>query len=389
MHRRTALVLALGFVAVALVCVLWNRRPSASVDEMIETTLAEIARGDVHRVNEVRDILLRDSRYAKYSRLLGAAALLATAQPQAAFERASPFPQDPALRWRFQLVAAKALHALGRYTEAEPILQDITRIRPNEPDALRWLGMVYYDLGAMEHAVIPLMELSEMQPDDYRPHWLLGIIYHDVEQYALAIKHFRSALDRAPPQVIQSEIQEELARSLVSDGRFNEALEVLAPDPATASQMQLIARCYFNLGETDTARSWADKAAALDPAVPDLALLQAELLAERGEIAAAIRVLQQATEQHPHDPALRHQYSQYLRINGQIAEAAEQLQLWDGVNARRRRLVELNEQAIAKPYDRAVREELAMIWRELNEPKMAEMWQRAAESLPSRSVTGQ
>ena len=360
MHRRTALVLALGFVAVALVCVLWNRRPSASVDEMIETTLAEIARGDVHRVNEVRDILLRDSRYAKYSRLLGAAALLATAQPQAAFERASPFPQDPALRWRFQLVAAKALHALGRYTEAEPILQDITRIRPNEPDALRWLGMVYYDLGAMEHAVIPLMELSELQPDDYRPHWLLGIIYHDVEQYALAIKHFRSALDRAPPQVIQSEIQEELARSLV-----------------------------FNLGETDTARSWADKAAALDPAVPDLALLQAELLAERGEIAAAIRVLQQATEQHPHDPALRHQYSQYLRINGQIAEAAEQLQLWDGVNARRRRLVELNEQAIAKPYDRAVREELAMIWRELNEPKMAEMWQRAAESLPSRSVTGQ
>lgn len=385
MHRRTVLVLIFAVVIVCgAIAVRWRTRP-VSLEEAFQTTLDEIARGDIHRVNAVRKQLLQDPRYAAHSRLLGAMTSFVSGQPQVALQQVQPIPDDPGLRWRFQLVAAQALHASSRFAEAESLLRQVVAAQPKEPDALRWLGMVYYDLGAMDHAVGPLTELAELQPEDYRPHWLLGVMYHDFERYPQAIEHLRAALQRSPPESLESEIRGELAKALVANRAYQETLDLLLPDPKTATQMQMVAKSYFNLGEMVSARSWADKAAVLEPTDPDLVLLQAELLKEQGNNAAAVRLLQQATDRHPNHPALRYQYSLALRADRRTTEADAQLQLWNEANTRRKRLVELNEQAIAKPYDRGIREELAQLCRDLKEPALAEMWQRAAESLPLRS----
>jgi predicted Zn-dependent protease len=370
-----------------LICLVWvlsgcGFRASPDSQDLFESTWQQVLQRDLSQVGVARQQLLRDAAFAPHSRLLDAAACVVRGDHQTALQRLQPWSKEAQLRWRFQLVSAQALYGLGRFVEAEPLLVDVLKQHPKHPVALRWLGMTYYDLGAMDHAVGPLEELAVLEPEDYRPLRLLGIILHDFEKYPAAAEKFQEALRRHPPQQIAEEIQEELANAYLADRQYQSAVDVLlASSAGSPKRSRLLARSYFGLGQLDEARRWAETASQQDVADPELIQLLADLSIADGERAKALEILRNGVNQFPFHPPLRYQYSVVLRLEGRIDAADEQLTIWKRDDQRQKRIVELNHAAIFRTNDQQIRRELAELHRETGQIDLAEMWQRAANAL--------
>ena len=81
--------------------------------------------------------------------------------------------------------------ALGRPIEAERFLLSVTSIRPENVDAYRGLAGIYYDRGAMSHALAHLEKWAALDASDGRPHRYMGLIYKDQGDNTAAADHYR------------------------------------------------------------------------------------------------------------------------------------------------------------------------------------------------------
>ncbi len=63
---------------------------------------------------------------------------------------------------------AKAAYKIGAVGNAKLHWEEALRANPECVAAHRWLGVLYYDLGAMDAAMLHLGSVSRLAPDDYR-----------------------------------------------------------------------------------------------------------------------------------------------------------------------------------------------------------------------------
>lgn len=162
---------------------------------------------------------------------------------------------------------AHAAHQQGRLNEAESGYRSVLRIRPADPDALHFLGMLHFQRGERTEAIqlvrrslaslgnnphawnnLGNMLLACDQPQEavdayekatqYGPQiaetWFnRAVCSRRVRQYDLAIECFLKTLDIQPQYTV---VHERLGMTLYSLGRFREAADVyrkwLAQDPS-------------------------------------------------------------------------------------------------------------------------------------------------------------
>ena len=158
--------------------------------------------------------------------------------------------------------------------------------------------------GRADDAVTELRKAVQISPQFVAAWNLLGTISYQRGEYEQAERCFRSALeyddDTFEPTV-------NLAGTLLSMGRHEDALPynqyaVLArPQSALAnSQMGMN---HFYLGDGARARDYLEKAKRLDPShFSHPQLILAELHAQQGRVAEAIKELQDFLRRHPDSP---------------------------------------------------------------------------------------
>jgi len=186
------------------------------------------------------------------------------AQAVDTLEVAKDHPDSRALAFT---LAGEALYKLQRFREADGILRAAVETEPSLTDAHRWLAALYYDIGAMDHALAELQVISEQAPDDPRPCRLRGLIYKDFEQeYERdAVHEYRESLRRGPDQPDRQQIRVELAECLVKQARFDEALETIGPCEKSPDVLAIQAQCHVGKGDKASARRLLGEALARDP----------------------------------------------------------------------------------------------------------------------------
>jgi tetratricopeptide (TPR) repeat protein len=266
--------------------------------------------------------------------------------------------------------------------QAEAAFRFVIDQRPDNLVAHRGLADVYYSQGALMRAVHHLEEVGRLDPADGRAHRTMGLIYKDLGQYGPAGECYEEALRRTLSSADADRVRVEWATCLAKQRRPDRALEVLDHcDRATADTpavLALRAECLWELGDVSRVRTLLDGAQASHPRAAALLCLRGKLYLADNEAAKAVPLLERAVEADPHDLVSRRQLALAYRRVGRAEAAAEQERRAREIERDLDTLTRLNTEAMAHPWDAAVRRRLAEVCWKLNKPKEAEMWLQAA-----------
>jgi tetratricopeptide (TPR) repeat protein len=360
-----------------------------STQELFDRGYAAFQRGDnvsLHQCITRLDAIAPESDQVL---LLGALVCERSQDYATALKLMSQMNPEGSLRQPLLLHGAICYHQAGLLTQAARMTRLLTSEFPEDADGHRWAGVVHYDLGAYDFAVTHLKRVGELEPSDYRPLRLLGIMYCDFARNTEAIDVLSKALTLNPPEHVRPEMIEQLARAQIAERRYGDALNVLRSEHVSATATALTAECLFNLGDPSAASDAIEAALKQEPENRDALLQKAIMHSTSGDQQQALPILARLVETDPFDTESRYQYSLALRALGETQAAEEQMLTWQEQKELADQLTKKNVEALSRPFDTALRLEIAELCEQLGKDDLAIMWRRAADAEPGTGTSPQ
>lgn len=265
-----------------------------------------------------------------------------------------------------------------RLREADAAFRAAADADADLADAHRGLAAVAYDQGALLRAVDHLNEVARIDPQDGRPHRMIGTIWADLDRREEAVAAYRTALDRTLSPAARAEVNEELAEQLLELGEAAAALEALPSEAASPLAAAVRAEATWAVAGSEAALAPAVAAMKAHPRSARLAGLVGRLHVDRGAWEEAAEALVAALRiDHSDLEALQALASAYERL-GRTAAAASVRERRDQAQKAFERLTALTRDANDRPWDPAVRLELAATCDALGKPDLAAMWRESA-----------
>ncbi|GAB6186734.1 hypothetical protein JCM17478_22360 [Thermopirellula anaerolimosa] len=387
--RRLATVILLVAFAAGPTLGVWRtwQRYQTSPDRAFQEGLAAIRRDDPTAVLAAAEGIPRESSWESHRALLEGYALLRRGRPGPALDVLLAARDHPDTKVWALCAAGEALYQLDRLGEAVQVLRQAVELNPDLTDAHRWLAACYYDLGAMNQATHHLQIVAERDPTDARSLRLLGLMFHDFEEWPRAVEAYCESLRRDPKQADAAEIQFELAECLMRQREFEAALGILAALSPSAEVCATKAECYDGLQNAAAAEEQIEAALQRDPANLRALQLKAQRRLNDARYEEAVQVLESALRYHPAEWRLRFYLVQAHERRGDRESAERELKAMQEWRKLHDRFAELHMEAIKKPFDSAVRLELAQIAEKINRPLLALSWYRATLGLDPANDT--
>jgi len=377
-RRITRWILLMGLVAgVALGTWAWQQRTRPQ--DQFAAALQALDDKNYERVSELRSALEGRAGFEEHARLLSGAVLLRNGKYELAYSEVASVSPLAALRSPALELMGECLYRMGRIAEAEPLMRQLVAENKDDANAHRWLGAIYYDMGANDLAIAEFERVSQLDPQDYRPHWMIGMMCYDFELFARAIEHYRQAVKLCPDVPVRGRLVLGLAKCLISERQFEDALDVLQDATLDADILALKTECYWSLGNQEQAQRLLQQAVKRYPTDRRVLYLQARMLIGDGRREEAMAPLQQVLGRNPLDAECRYQLALIYRQLGRDADHKREIAKWEESKSLLERLTELNIEAIQRPGDADVRDELASTCQKLGKHKLAEMWSKAAD----------
>jgi len=220
------------------------------------------------------------------------------------------------------LSRAKDAFAAGQYDNAEKQYRAVLRLAPEDPAALRQLGIIYLDQGQNPQAYLSLKKYSELQPDDPEIQLKLGLI-------SLALGDYTQARDTAV-QILEKQPGQEQALLLLVDASrtpddmedARKLVESLREKDQDRSGYHL-ALGALDLRQNDQARAEAEFKAALnlDSKSSEVYAALATLYWSRKDLKEADQAFKTAADLAPLRSPMRVRYADFLLKTGADAEA--------------------------------------------------------------------
>ena len=198
-----------------------------------------------------------------------------------------------------------ALTALGHFEEAEAHLRRAIALDPRTQNVHLNLGMTLYYQGRFEEALDAARVAVEQHPDFALAHANLGLALNALGRSKEAGTHLRGALDLNPVDSFQK-----LIELLTPQGRYKEAMDLIAQAAALAPDSMQAAKLHFLMGET--ARENGQPEAAAEHYMNTLEMdlhhgvalhWLATLRLEQQRYAEALELFQRLIALHPNDAA--------------------------------------------------------------------------------------
>ena len=212
----------------------------------------------------------------------------------------------------------------GRLPEAADLFALATRLEPREPMFPFNQGRALAAQGQTDAAILAFRTAIKCKPDFVDAFYELGSLQHRTGSYDDAEKSFRQIL-RLMPGHTPAKLM--LGAVLVDGGRPQEAELPIRRAIAEASDPRMKAQLHTNLGialrrqrkDTEALEQY-DLAAALDPAVPGLAVHRGEALQNLGRHEQALAELEAMLARTPNDASVHHSYNDLLYRLGRTEE---------------------------------------------------------------------
>lgn len=334
--------------------------------------------GDFVRAETYAEILKSAGEFDRY-RLLMAEISLRQKQPLKAIEYLRAIPPDSPLSTEAALMVARISIGLRRPHEAAQAIAFVLQRNPDHVDAHRWLATIFYDQGDLLRTIPHLEKVAELDPNDARPHRLLGLIHRDLEKLEEAVAAYRESLRRNPHPPDEDELRVEMAVCLMRLYREAEAIDAVRGlnTPAAAA---LRAEAMLALGQEVEAVELLDRELAKHPDYIGLLRLRGERYLHSGDAAKAIEMLERVVREAPHDLRSRTQLARAYHVAGRTADEEAQNREVKELLDLIQRVHDKNIEAMADPWDAATRRELADLCEKIHRPELARMWRRAAEA---------
>ncbi len=141
-----------------------------------------------------------------------------------------------------QLRCADALARRGKIDEARKLLAERLRTSPGQPDLVRALALIDIVAGQPARAITELDQILAANPGDIRALVDKGVALDLLRQHAAAQAIYQQVLAASPNDAAA---KNDLALSLMLEGRTRQALDTLAPMQNVADSSQ---RLRTNLG---------------------------------------------------------------------------------------------------------------------------------------------
>ena len=330
--------------------------------------------------------LLEASGHPDHAHLLRGEASRARRHPDLALAEFNKVRDAGSLRLRAATLSGLCLIELKNPAESARVLNYVIGEQPDNVEAHRGLAAIAYDLGQLGQAVHHLEEVARLDGEDARPHRLIGLIDKDLGRDEQAVEAYRSALARKLAPGTREEVRIELAAVLVRLAKFDEALEVLDADSplksdADATQVVVRAECLRGLNRNAEAAALLDRAPA---AGADVFRVRGQLYLDADAYPDAIRSLERAVSIAPADDRTHFLLAKAYGGVGRTSDAARANSRAVELQKDLERMTKLSNEAMQKPWDAAIRLQLAEVAERLGKPQLAEMWRRAAAACDSK-----
>src|SRR5215813_486 len=225
------------------------------------------------------------------------------------------------------LSRAKDAFAAGQYDNAEKEYRAVLRLAPEDPAALRQLGIIYLDQGQNPQAYLALKKYSELRPDDPEVQLKLGLS-------SLALGDYTQARDTAV-QILEKQPGQEQALLLLVDASrtpddmedARKLIQSLREKDQDRSHYHL-ALGALDLRQNDQARAEAEFKAALnlDSKSSEAYAALATLYWSRKDLKEADQAFKTAADLAPLRSPMRVRYADFLLKTGADTEAKNVLE---------------------------------------------------------------
>ncbi|HYH17191.1 MAG TPA: radical SAM protein [Azospirillum sp.] len=224
------------------------------------------------------------------------------------------------------LQQAVGLHQQGRFADADAAYRRFLGVVPDHPDALRLLGLVALQTGAVPRAHACLERAAAANPASADTWQVQGGVRRQLGELGAAVAAYRRAAAVRP---VFPDCHFNLGNALSQAGRFGEAAAAyrtaVAQQPLQPSYRQNLSGVLLRLGDAAGAAVQARAAIALEPQQPALqvALGRAETRRDGAGAGAAERAHRRAARLDPRNEEFAYDHAVALMEAGRLEAAAE------------------------------------------------------------------
>jgi tetratricopeptide (TPR) repeat protein len=183
-------------------------------------------------------------------------------------------------------------------------------------------GAIAWALGQLDDGAAALTDALDIEPADVDARLLLGELQAAGGDAKAAKATFADAIERAD---VPLQIAEAVAAWLVERGDTAEAVDLVertSASVADADGLVLASALERTVKRPDQAAAFADRAAKAGAPAGRVAILRAEALAAKGDLAAAVKLLLGVSADAPEMLEARLRASELLRDDGKLDDAA-------------------------------------------------------------------
>jgi tetratricopeptide (TPR) repeat protein len=288
-------------------------------------------------------------------------------------------PPEGELRKSILMMTGESLYKLGRFEDALNCFMPVADSTDRSIDAHRWMAAIYFDIGAMDHALSQLNIILQLVPEDPRALRLAGTIYYDFENWDYAAEHFEKAYQFANTPSDKQDAGRELARTLVKMNEFSRARAICEQIASAPDIACVLAECLWVLEGSSPALECLGSVLERAPEFRTARLLEARILLEDGNPETTIERVSGLAENNPYDFDAQFILTTALRQAGRNMDADIQFRRQEKARLAREQMAELNQQAIQQPLNAQVRNEIAELCRTMGQLELAKIWERAAQ----------
>jgi tetratricopeptide (TPR) repeat protein len=317
--------------------------------------------------------------------LIRAEVLIQRGDPGGALERLAKFPETGD-RSEAAVMVARCLMSLNRPREAAEAFALAMRLKPDHVEAYRGAAQIAYNVGQLDTAVVLLERLLELDPHDGKPARLLGDIQADMGRYEAAAVAYETALARPLDADLRDATYRAWATVLGSGRRYEEMLSVCDDVrkrgiPVDVEWSALRGEALRGSGKLAEAREHVEAALRAYPGSPPHLSLFAQLELDDGRAESAVTALESAVSQTPQVYPLVLLLSQAYTAAGRKSDAEKMGERAEKLRTDLDIITTLTKESDKRPWDAALRRELADVCERMGNAEMAAKWRETAKML--------
>ncbi len=223
---------------------------------------------------------------------------------------------------QMQLDTAVQFHNAGRLQEAAEVYETVLDVSPQNATALHLLGVIAYQVGDTEQALVLIKESVSNEPTYVEAHCNLGLVYKGLGKMEDAVSCYRRAIELNPGHV---QAHNNLGNVFEECGEFDDAArcyrQALALAPTHVNALSNLGVVLTKLGLLDDAIESCRKAIKVAPENADGHSNLGLALLEAGKMEEATDCFCQSLEIDPEDPETHNNLGNALRELERLDEA--------------------------------------------------------------------